>query len=351
MNPLIQHTETSDGVRIAYYTMGRGVPFVATSMLLWGHLGNTLVFKEHYRSHSPGGLGRGMQVVRYDARGTGLSDRDAIDFSIEAQTLDLEAVLRALALERFALFGRIAGCPLAMTYAAKHPERVSHLILAEPLARAGDLPAAPAMVGMEPSRSMSPDQWEAFTLALASVSMGYSSPSLARSVARNYRDAMTPASHAAYHEWRTSFDASACLGEIQAPTLILSPRRPHYPSVANQVASSIAGARILTVAADLVISGRWLPAETEAVEEFLGLAPARAAPAIEDKAADAPRHLTRREMEVLALVVAGRSNREIAGNLSLSERTVARHIANMYEKLSLHGRAEITAYAVRHGLV
>jgi DNA-binding CsgD family transcriptional regulator len=207
------------------------------------------------------------------------------------------------------------------------------------------------MIGMEPSRGMSPEQWEAFTLTLANVSMGYSSPSLARSLARTYRDSMTPASHAAYHQWRMSFDVSACLGEIRVPMLILAPRRPHYPSVAPEVASSIAGARIFTIDADPVISGRWLPAETDAVEAFLGIAPAEASLVGEDIAADMPRRMTSRELEVLTLVVAERSNREIADYLSLSERTVARHIANMYEKLGVHGRAEITAYAVRHGLV
>ena len=61
--------------------------------------------------------------------------------------------------------------------------------------------------------------------------------------------------------------------------------------------------------------------------------------------------LTPREVEVLALLVAGQSNREIAEALVLSERTVARHIANVYQKTAVHGRAQITAYALRHNLV
>ncbi len=350
MNPLIRYTETSDAVRIAYYTMGRGVPLVVTSMLLWGHLGNTHVFKEHYRSQTPGGLGHGMQIVRYDARGTGLSDRSAIDFSIEAQTRDLEAVVAAAGLTRFALFARMAGCPAAIAYAVAHPDSVTHLVLCDPIVRGSDLPHAPAMAGIEATPKLTPEQWEAFTLALAHMTIGYSSPSLARRMAREYRDAMEPESYQAYVEWRKTFDVSALLERIRLPTLVVSPRRAHYSPIASKVAASIRDARLFTIEADREIAGRWLPEETAAVEEFLGITQSK--PAEHDgRARPSGMDLTRRELEVLALVVAGRSNREIAQDLTLSERTVARHIANIYEKAGVHGRAEITAYALRHQLV
>lgn len=195
MEPLIQYTETADGVRIAYYTMGEGIPFVATSLLLWSHLGNTLVFKEHHRSTSPGGLGRGMQVVRYDARGTGLSDQSAVDFSLEAQALDLEAVTGALGIERFVLFGRTHGAPLAITYAAQHPERVSHLVLSMPYGAGPDVPPITENLGMQALPDMTPMQWETYTMMLADAAFTFSSRKLARSVGLFYRDSMTPASY------------------------------------------------------------------------------------------------------------------------------------------------------------
>jgi len=64
----------------------------------------------------------------------------------------------------------------------------------------------------------------------------------------------------------------------------------------------------------------------------------------------APNHLSTREREVLRLLAAGYSNRRIAAALSLSPRTVQRHVANLYPKLGAHCRAEATAYALRHGL-
>lgn len=351
VNPLIQYTEAADGVHIAYYSMGRGVPFVVTAMLPWGHLGNTHVFKEHYRSASPGGLGRGMQVVRYDARGTGLSDRGAVDFSMDAQMRDLEAVRSALGLERFVLFGRQAGCLLAVTYAAKNPDRVSHLVLAEPVVRAGGRSAGATIAGIQPVAGMTHDQWVAYTLAIANITLGYSSQTSALALASEYRASLSPEAYLTYFDWRGRFDASDQLQKIDAPTLVLSRRRAHLHATAAGVAAAIKSARIFSIDADGVVPGRWLPEETAAIEEFLGIAPRThdaddEAPTLSDTAP-----LTPREREVLTLLVAGRSNREIAADLVLSERTVARHVANMYEKTGVHGRVEITKYALRHHLV
>jgi pimeloyl-ACP methyl ester carboxylesterase len=349
VNPLIQYAEATDGVRIAYYAMGRGVPLLVTPMLPWAHLQNTHVFKEHYRSQSAGGLGRGMQVVRYDARGTGLSARGAIDFSIDAQLRDLEAVRSALALERFVLFGRQAGCLLAVAYAARHPARVSHLVLAEPVIRGSDLAVGAASAGLAPVPNMTREQWEAFTLATANIAVAYSSQPAARAMAKEYRDAMTPPAYERYLDWRRAVDVSDLLPQIDVPTLVVSRRRAYLHATAVRVASSIHGARMFTSEPDREIPGRWLPEETAAVEEFLGTASA-GSPHAEAARDDAAR-LTKRETDVLELLVAGRSNRQIAEDLVLSERTVARHIANMYAKAGVHGRAEITAYALRHRLV
>ena len=64
-----------------------------------------------------------------------------------------------------------------------------------------------------------------------------------------------------------------------------------------------------------------------------------------------PGGLTDREVEVVRLVAAGHTNRAIAGRLCLSEKTVARHLANIYAKLDVPSRAAATAYAYDHGLV
>ncbi len=120
---------TSDGVRIAYATTGEGPPLVF--VLGWAtHLqdgmGSPLYdasgFIVHFSEHGT--------LVRYDGRGFGMSDRDVSDFSLDARVRDLEAVVDALGLRRFPIFAPSAGGPTAIAYAARHPERVSALILA-----------------------------------------------------------------------------------------------------------------------------------------------------------------------------------------------------------------------------
>jgi DNA-binding NarL/FixJ family response regulator len=105
-------------------------------------------------------------------------------------------------------------------------------------------------------------------------------------------------------------------------------------------------------------AGQALPADG-AIAEALAVATrepdlASAAARHSDRAAGSarptPAGLTAREAEVLGLIAAGRSNREIAASLVLSVHTVERHIANLYAKIDAHGRAEATAYAFRHGI-
>jgi class 3 adenylate cyclase len=126
MEQQIRFCKTSDGVRIAYATVGQGPPLVR--VLGWlTHL--------EYEWENPrwrrtwGGGATRFSLTRYDGRGMGLSDREVSDFSIDALVRDLEAVVDALGHEKVALYGVSQGGPVAITYAVRHPERVSHLIL------------------------------------------------------------------------------------------------------------------------------------------------------------------------------------------------------------------------------
>jgi pimeloyl-ACP methyl ester carboxylesterase len=74
-------------------------------------------------------LAERRMLVRYDPRGSGLSDRDVTDFALDAMVADLEAVVDALKLRRFPLLGLCQGGVIAIAYAARHPERVSRLVL------------------------------------------------------------------------------------------------------------------------------------------------------------------------------------------------------------------------------
>lgn len=122
----IRFATAVDGARIAYATVGSGYPLVKAANWL-NHLEHE--WESPVWKHWIGEISRHHTFVRYDERGCGLSDWNVAEFSFEAWVRDQETVVDALGLERFALLGISQGAAVAATYAARHPERVSHLIL------------------------------------------------------------------------------------------------------------------------------------------------------------------------------------------------------------------------------
>jgi len=122
----IQFCTAPDGVRIAYATSGTGPPLVKPANWIT-HLEydwESPVWRHWMRE-----LSRDNTLVRFDQRGNGLSDRDVADLSFDAWVRDLETVVDTLGLERFPLLGISQGCAVAIAYAARHPERVTKLVL------------------------------------------------------------------------------------------------------------------------------------------------------------------------------------------------------------------------------
>jgi class 3 adenylate cyclase/pimeloyl-ACP methyl ester carboxylesterase len=279
MEPEIRYTTTADGVSIAYYTMGEGHPLVVTSNVLWSHL-RFQRFPEYQRSGN--GLGRGLQVVRYDARGTGLSDRHSLDFGMDARLLDLEAVIDHLKLTRSAIFGIGNGAPAAIAYAAAHPERVSHLILANAYARGRDhREATRDRVALRDNTA--DEQWEWYTLTVANVNLDFSDSESARKIASVYRESMTPESLRAFTEAQKAIDVTPLFSQITVPTLVM--HRPRIGSPARlewsrEMASKISNARLVTLTGS--DDSWWKDEETRIVEEFLGVRKEAPAPARPD---------------------------------------------------------------------
>jgi class 3 adenylate cyclase/pimeloyl-ACP methyl ester carboxylesterase len=122
----IHFCTTRDGVQLAYSRIGSGPPLVKTGNWMT-HL--EFDFETPIWRHLYAELSRDRTLVRYDARGNGLSDRDVAEVSFDAFVNDLEAVVDAAGLERFALLGISQGCAVSVAYAVRHPERITHLIL------------------------------------------------------------------------------------------------------------------------------------------------------------------------------------------------------------------------------
>ncbi|MCP5372686.1 MAG: alpha/beta fold hydrolase [Hyphomicrobiales bacterium] len=122
----IRFCTAADGVRLAYATVGGGPPLVKAGNWL-NHL--EFDWRSPVWRHIIRNLSRDFQLVRYDARGNGLSDWDVDDLSLEVSVRDLETVVDGLGLDRFALLGISQGSSVSIAYAARHPDRVSHLII------------------------------------------------------------------------------------------------------------------------------------------------------------------------------------------------------------------------------
>lgn len=340
MQPALQYAKTLDDVSIAFSTTGRGPPVVFASNPCEVHRNSP---HPHTRFMTEGLVSRGWRVIRYDLRGMGSSDRLISEMSLDGLQLDVEAVVDRLGLPRFALIGISAGAVVAAAFAARHPERVSRLVLLDPF------PSGPAWAGYSPLRrllevisALTEDNWSVFTLVAGNAVTNFTSPEEARALATTLEGSASPKTFLAYEHMMREVDLTEVLPAVRAQALVL--HNSEFPvgsfEMSREVATAIPDARFG------VVSGEDLQ-EIEAIDAFLrtGEEP----PLTEAEGVHS--HLTTRESDVLRLVAAGRTNREISQDLVLSERTVARHITNIYTKLSLRGRSEATAYAIRHGVV
>jgi len=347
--PPVQYVKTPDSVSIAFFSAGDGPPVVFASNIFgdahWYRKG-----MPHVRRVTDQLAGSGWSVVRYDIRGMGGSDRDVADLSLAARVSDIEAVVGRLGLRRFALGGSDLGTATAVAYAVAHPEQVSHLVLLSPWASGKAMFALP---DFKVIRGMSPNsgrEWQVFTNSLGDVVTGFEDPELRRLLAETMREGASPQGLFAYYSASEEIDVTSLLGAIEAPTLVVHDTAFPFGSfeLSRDVAAGIRNSQLV------VLNGRFISAKDqepflEVVSNFLrgvGIGPAASGERPATKGG-----LTRRETEVLRLIAKGRTNQEIADALTLSERTVARHITNIYAKIDVKSKAGATAYALQNRLV
>ena len=344
MPPVIRYTTTADGVSIAFATMGEGVPVVFMPPLPFSHL--EAMWAAPGVEAWFGRLSHGAQVAVYDARGTGLSDRAAGEFSIEAMTADLDAVVGRLGWDEFVLCGFFNASAPAIAYAAGHPERVSDLVLWGGFARGADIYPLPMTV--DPAAAVA--QWP-MLVDTAARTWTAGSGDEARRTAEYFRACVEPVTAVRAFVAAREYDVRALLGEVRARTLVI--QRRDAPSqrleVARGLAAGIPEAQLQVLPGESAspFSGD-IEAGVRAVEAFLGIEEASIALAT-SVATSIGEALTAREAEVLALVARGRANKEIAAALGLSVHTVERHLTNLYPKIGCRSRTEAAAFALTHG--
>jgi len=240
MEPRIQYAQTADGVSIAFWTLGEGMPFVEMPTIPVSHIQMEWQIPEWRRWYEP--LAQRRMVVRYDCRGAGLSDREVTDFSLDAQVLDLEAVVDRLGLEPFALLSPIHSGPVAIAYAARHPDRVSHLVLWHSWARTLD-GASPQLRALARLRDT---DWHVYIETVAHTLLGWSEGEPAHRYAALMRECIARETMKAALGAIGGFDATASLPEVKAPTLVLHRRQLSRLSVdvARGLVSRIPYARL-----------------------------------------------------------------------------------------------------------
>jgi class 3 adenylate cyclase len=269
MEPRIQYAKTKDGVSIAYWTMGEGMPFVVMSPALWDH-----IQMEWQHAGERSWLSRLIEkrtVIRYDNRGSGLSDRDVTDVSLDTLVTDLETVVDHRQLKRFALWAPLFSGPVAIAYATRHPERVSHLLLWCAFAR------TPAGTSRYWSRidamgSLIDEDWKLFTRTWAHVLLGWRAGEKALDLAAFMRESLTPTTCKAYLSVQASLDVSKLLPTVKCPTLVLHHRLFRFVgvAVARSLASQIPNAQLalLEGRSELPYEGD-MEAVANAIDEFL----------------------------------------------------------------------------------
>ena len=346
----IRFCQSRDGTRIAYATSGTGPPLVRAAHWLthlnldwespvWGPWLNLLSHRH--------------TLVRYDARGCGLSDRDGIEFAFDKSIEDLEAVVDAHKLNRFVLFGTTAGGATALGYAARHPERVSRLILTGCYA-AGRLarnPTAQQIAETEHHVAAVELGWSnenpAFRQFFTSLFIPEATSEQARSINELMRQSMSSANAAARLHTFHRYDLRELAPRVSCPTLVFHSREDaRVPfEEGRTLAALIPDARFVP----LESRNHWLvetePAWQQLVEELEDFLP-EPAPAIPSCLAD----LTTREHQVLELVAQGLDNDTIGTRLVISEKTVRNHLTTILDKLGVHSRAQAIVRAREAGL-
>jgi class 3 adenylate cyclase len=331
MEPRIQYAKTADGVNIAFWTLGEGTPVVQMPNLPWSHI--QLEWQNPGARHWYERLAEKRKMVRYDGRGSGLSDRNVADYSVDAHMLDLQAVVEHLGVQRFVLVGSVSAAPIAIAYAARHPEAVSQLVLWCPWAWQGA--RAQAIRALREG-----GDWELYTEALAHASLGWSAGEEAHRFAAYMRECVAPETARAIYDALARFDVAAVLSQVRSPALILQRRQiaalTERLEDAKRLASGIPDARLaLLEGASLA---PWIgdeEAALTAIDEFLGDS--------EPAPAGAAQHAAGGLCTILFT--------DVEGSTALTERlgdAKAREVLRNHERivreaLRAHGGAEVKA--------
>jgi pimeloyl-ACP methyl ester carboxylesterase/DNA-binding CsgD family transcriptional regulator len=280
-------------------------------------------------------------LIRYDLRGCGLSDREGIEFSFEKLVEDFEAVIEAAGFERFVLFGMAIGAAIGMTYAVRHPERVSHFVLYGSYTRSR--PASDQKDKDDAELKVIERGWQNESPAYGDFFTSLHIPDATAEQTRAYNDLLrlTTTAANAVKLLRTFFgaDVREVVPQIRCPTLVLQPRSDSVIPFdeGRKVAALIPGARFVPLDTRNFILLEQEPEWARLVAELDDFLPR---PHAEPAGMGELDELTAREHQVMELVAQGLDNDAIGKQLHISKRTARNHVSLILSKLGVKSRAQ-----------
>ena len=347
MHEQIRFCTSFDATRLAYALRGSGPALVRAPHWLT-HL--------EYEAQSPvwkpwiDALARRFTLVRMDERACGLSDWDVAEVSFESSVRDLEAVVDAAGIARFALFGHSQGGAISVAYAARHPERVSHLVLLGAYARGAHRRGLPRerLEELEAQLKLVEHGWgrddPSYRQMFASQFLPGATLEELASMSELQRRSASAQNAARVIRSFLSIDVTEAAAEVQCPALVLHARGDRR--VPFEEGRLLAG---------LIPRAQFVPLESlnhillahepafgrffDAVQTFLTGAASDTRFAV----------LSAREREVLELVAQGRDNAQIAARLGLSDKTVRNNVTRIFDKLAVETRAQAIVLARENG--
>jgi pimeloyl-ACP methyl ester carboxylesterase/DNA-binding CsgD family transcriptional regulator len=339
-------------VSIAFATAGEGPPLVRVNNW-FTHL--EIDWANPVWQHWIDAFTQRRKLIRFDPRGSGLSDRNVTNFSLDALVADLEAVVDAAGLRRFPLLGLCQGAVIAIAYAARHPDRVSRLVLyspylhgaytagAEKFAKQAQMLAQMIEVGWGREAG-------AFREVFANLLMPDGGKDQLKWIGELQRRSASPETACRLWNAFQAFDIRAEAGRVDAPTLVFHVRGDAMVpfEAGRQVAAAIPNARFVPLESKnhilLPHENAWATFRKE-VGDFLD-ADEQVGPVADGGLSE----LTERERELVDCVARGLTNTEIAERLRISEKTVRNHISSIFSKLGVQHRAQAIVVARKAGL-
>lgn len=349
MGPDLAFATAADGVSIAWMSVGSGPTLIHLPGVPFSNIEVEWRIPALRRAFTA--LGEQLRFVQYDGRGTGRSQRDVTDLSLEAYLRDVDAVVESTGDEQVVLLGFYASAAHAIAWAARHPERVRGLILFGGSISHGTTMRAP---GTEALLSLIERDWDTFVESVTLAWLGWPAGDEGRLAADGFRTSTTPAVARASLEAAGAIDVTADAANVRCPALVL--HRVDAPVIPIEMSAELA--RALPGGRLALLPGASASLFFEATDQVVDRLVAFVRdPLAEPSAADATRTgptraggLSPRELEVIRLLAKGESNGQIAAQLGLSINTVERHVGNTYRKIDARGRAEATAWAIRNGI-